>query len=125
MSSPKESRPITLTESTNAIVTWNAKSNTITTGGYEWGLMDPNVEHNWSDGEVNSYEECRDVAKIRGHLAWGVQTGYHSAMVEAGKSIGGCWTRTNLTNYTRLMPGDIAHVAGCADPTKNVSSRCV
>jgi hypothetical protein len=87
--------------------------------------MDPNVEHTGWTNDISSYEECRDLAKTRGHLAWGVQTGYHPDIVAAGKTIGGCWTRPNLTNFTRLVPGDINHVSGCADPTKLVSKKCV
>ena len=124
MSSPKESRLITTQEAPNAVITWNVKTNKIVPGGYEWGLMDPNVEHTgWTDGL--SYEACAKLAKDRGHLAWGVQTGYHPQIVAAGKSIGGCWTRPNLTNFTKLVPGDINHVSGCADATKLVSSKCV
>ena len=124
MSSPKESRVITTEEAPNAVITWNVKTNKIVPGGYEWGLMDPNVEHTgWTDGL--SYEACAKLAKDRGHLAWGVQTGYHPQIVAAGKSIGGCWTRPNLTNFTKLVPGDINHVSGCADATKLVSSKCV
>ena len=124
MSSPEESKVITSSEAPNAMITWNVKTNKIVPGGYEWGLMDPNVEHTgWTEGL--SYEACAKVAKDRGHLAWGVQTGYHPQIVAAGKSIGGCWTRPNLTNFTKLVPGDINHVSGCADPTKLVSSKCV
>ena len=124
MSSPTESKVITSSEAPNAMITWNVKTNKIVPGGYEWGLMDPNVEHTgWTEGL--SYEACAKLAKDRGHLAWGVQTGYHPQIVAAGKSIGGCWTRPNLTNFTKLVPGDINHVSGCADPTKLVSSKCV
>jgi hypothetical protein len=125
MTSPKESRVITTEEAPNAVITWDVKTNKITPGGYEWGLMDPNVEHNWTSEPVNSYEACREIAESKGHLAWGVQTGYHPDIVKAGKSIGGCWTRPNLNNFTRLIPGDINHVSGCADPTKLVSKKCV
>jgi hypothetical protein len=125
MTSPKESRVITAEEAPNATITWTVKTNTISVGGYEWGLMDPNVEHTGWTNDISSYEECRDLAKTRGHLAWGVQTGYHPDIVAAGKTIGGCWTRPNLTNFTRLVPGDINHVSGCADPTKLVSKKCV
>jgi len=125
MSSPKESPLITRQQSVNAIITWDVKTNMLKVDGYEWGLMDPNVEHNGWTNDIASYDACRDLAKTRGHLAWGVQTGYHPDIKAAGKSIGGCWTRPNLTNFTGLVAGDINHVSGCADPTKNVSSRCV
>jgi hypothetical protein len=125
MSSPKESRAITTQEAPNAVITWDVKTDKITPGGYEWGLMDPNVEHTGWSNDIKSYEECAKLAKDRGHLAWGIQTGYHPAIVKAGKSIGGCWTRPNLNNFTRLLPGDINHVSGCADPTKLVSKKCV
>jgi hypothetical protein len=125
MSSPKESRAITTQEAPNAVITWDVKTDKITPGGYEWGLMDPNVEHTGWSNDIKSYEECAKLAKDRGHLAWGIQTGYHPKMVKEGKSIGGCWTRPNLNNFTRLVPGDIKHVSGCADPTKLVSKKCV
>jgi type II secretory pathway pseudopilin PulG len=125
MSSPKQSRPITTQEAPNAVITWNVKTDKIIPGGYEWGLMDPNIEHTGWSNDIKSYEECAKLAKDRGHLAWGIQTGYHPSIVKAGKSIGGCWTRPNLTKFTRLVPGDINHVSGCADPTKLVSSKCV
>jgi hypothetical protein len=125
MSSPKESRAITTQEAPNAVITWDVKTDKITPGGYEWGLMDPNVEHTGWSNDIKSYEECAKLAKDRGHLAWGIQTGYHPKMVKEGKSIGGCWTRPNLNNFTRLVPGDIKHVSGCADPTKLVSNKCV
>jgi hypothetical protein len=125
MSSPKESRAITTQEAPNAVITWDVKTDKITPGGYEWGLMDPNVEHTGWSNDVKSYEECAKLAKDRGHLAWGIQTGYHPDIIAAGKTIGGCWTRPNLNNFTRLVPGDINHVSGCADPTKLVSKKCV
>ena len=125
MSSPKESRAITTQEAPNAVITWDVKTDKITPGGYEWGLMDPNVEHTGWSNDIKSYEECAKLAKDRGHLAWGIQTGYHPDIVKAGKSIGGCWTRPNLNNFTQLVPGDINHVSGCADPTKLVSKKCV
>jgi len=125
MTSPKESRVITTEEAPNAVITWDVKTNEITPGGYEWGLMDPNVEHTGWSNDIKSYEECAKLAKDRGHLAWGIQTGYHPDIVKAGKSIGGCWTRPNLNNFTRLVPGDINHVSGCTDPTKLVSKKCI
>jgi hypothetical protein len=125
MTSPEESRVITTEEAPNAVITWDVKTNKITPGGYEWGLMSPNVEHTGWSNDIKSYEECAKLAKDRGHLAWGIQTGYHPKIVEAGKSIGGCWTRPNLNNFTKLVPGDINHVSGCADPTKLVSKKCV
>jgi hypothetical protein len=125
MSSPKESRAITTQEAPNAVITWDVKTDKITPGGYEWGLMDPNVEHTGWSNDIKSYEECAKLAKDRGHLAWGIQTGYHPFITQQGKTIGGCWTRPNLNNFTQLVPGDINHVSGCADPTKLVSKKCV
>ena len=98
--------------------------------GMQYGVFGPNRTQNWQN-DVSTYLDCKKRAQDLGHLAWGMQTIYHSES-KNGKP-GKCWTRENLDDFVALNPqrGDNNdpkkdfHVVGCAAPDVFVTDKCL
>ena len=91
---------------------------------YEYGLVSPNIAHVGSDG-VKTYDECRDAAEQKGHLAWGMQSQAHPDV--GPDKVGWCWSVADLNHYNKLVGSldeNDAHVQGCVDRSKKVSDFC-
>ena len=98
--------------------------------GMQYGVFGPNTSQNWQN-DVSTYLDCKKRAQDLGHLAWGMQTIYHSES-KNGKP-GKCWTRENLDDFVALSPQtgnsndptkDI-HIVGCTEPGVFVSDKCL
>jgi len=98
--------------------------------GMQYGVFGPNNSQNWQN-DVSTYLDCKTRAQELGHLAWGMQTIYHTES-KNGKP-GKCWTRSNLDDFVALNPqtGDSNdpkkdfHVVGCAAPGVFVTDKCL
>jgi len=96
--------------------------------GLEYGIMTPNNIHEWQ-GDINTYEDCRQRAGEEGFNAFGFQSIYHPW----GSTKGSCWLRqvpgTGDYTFKGLDPTGEggrkdAHVSGCALKGKKVSNNC-
>ena len=98
--------------------------------GIQYGVFGPNRTQNWQN-DVSTYLDCKNRAQELGHLAWGMQTIYHTES-KNGKP-GKCWTRPNLDDFVALNPqtGDSNdpkkdfHVVGCAASDVFVTDKCL
>ena len=98
--------------------------------GVQYGVFGPNRTQNWQN-DVSTYLDCKNRAQELGHLAWGMQTIYHTES-KNGKP-GKCWTRPNLDDFVALNPqtGDSNdpkkdfHVVGCAASDVFVTDKCL
>jgi len=98
--------------------------------GMQYGVFGPNNSQNWQN-DVSTYLDCKIRAQELGHLAWGMQTIYHSE--SRNDKPGKCWTRKNLGDFVALNPqtGDSNdpkkdfHVVGCAASDVFVTDKCL
>ena len=98
--------------------------------GIQYGVFGPNRNQNWQN-DVSTYLDCKNRAQELGHLAWGMQTIYHTES-KNGKP-GKCWTRPNLDDFVALNPQTgnnndpkkDFHVVGCASSGVFVTDKCL
>jgi len=98
--------------------------------GMQYGVFGPNRTQNWQN-DISTYLDCKKRAQELGHLAWGMQTIYHTES-KNGKP-GKCWTRPNLDDFVALNiqtgnnndPKKDFHVVGCAASSVFVTDKCL
>lgn len=98
--------------------------------GMQYGVFGPNRTQNWQN-DISTYLDCKKRAQELGHLAWGMQTIYHTES-KNGKP-GKCWTRPNLDDFVALNPQTgnnndpkkDFHVVGCAASSVFVTDKCL